>query len=126
MQSGSEISGLSGEEFRKLAQTVTDAPVRSPKLPQRLEFIADLLGDLGPLPIEPVLAWRGNDGNVKYAAIGAKLVVGRHAASSALAFTDDKLMSGAHFEISVSGDACELRDLDSRNGTAVNAPETRI
>ena len=126
MKSDSEISGMSAEEFRKLAQTVTDAPVRPPELPQRLEFIADLLADAGRLPPEPVLAWRGEDGVVKHTAIGAKLVVGRRASDARLAFPDDKLMSSAHFEITTSAESCELRDLKSRNGTAVSAAEARI
>lgn len=117
---------LSREDLRVVARTVTDAPVRSPQLPQRLEFIAELLGDAGRLPAEPVLAWRGSDDAVKHAVIGPKLVVGRRATNGVLAFPDDKLMSGAHFEITLSGDTCELRDLNSRNGTAVNDPAHRV
>jgi hypothetical protein len=117
---------LSRDDLRILARTVTDAPVKSPQLPQRLEFIAELLGDAGRLPSEPVLAWRGSDGVVKHAPIGTKLVVGRRADGGVLSFPGDKLMSGAHFEICGAGDGCELRDLNSRNGTAVNDPVHRV
>ena len=54
---------------------------------------------------------------------GQKLTFGRTPAAD-LEFADDTMMSGQHFSVSVSGPACVICDLDSRNGTFVD--EKRI
>ena len=113
-------------ELHSLARTITELPAGAPRLVPHLEFIANLLNTLGPLPREPLLAWREGDRRVQHVLIGSKLSVGRHPGEPGLALPDDKLLSGTHFEITASSDHCELRDLNSRNGTAANEPGARV
>lgn len=50
---------------------------------------------------------------------GRTLRIGRTPKSD-LAFAEDSLMSGIHFGVECGENACQLRDLDSRNGTLLN------
>lgn len=117
---------IPSSELRSLARTITELPTGAPQLVPRLQFIADLLNTLGPFPPGPLLAWRTGDRKVQHLVIGPKLTFGRHPGEPGLALPDDKLLSGTHFEITTSGADCELRDLNSRNGTAVNVPGVRV
>ena len=117
---------LSREEIRSVSQTLTGMPARNDQLVPRLEYVAELLADAGKLPSEPVLVWREGNRKLKYAPVGVKLVVGRQAEGTDVALRDDKLLSAKHFAVKVSGEGCKLKDLNSRNGTAVNEPQNRI
>lgn len=50
---------------------------------------------------------------------GRTLRIGRTPKSD-LAFAEDSLMSGIHFGVECGENACQLRDLNSRNGTLLN------
>jgi len=50
---------------------------------------------------------------------GQTLRVGRTPKSD-LAFAEDNLMSSIHFALECAADTCQLRDLNSRNGTSLN------
>jgi hypothetical protein len=113
-------------ELRDLARTVTARSDRNDELTSRLQYLADLLADSGILPMAPILAWRDNEGTVRHVAIGPGLVVGRQPGKGGLALSDDELLSRRHFVAKVSGEKCELRDLDSHNGIAVNQPDNRV
>jgi hypothetical protein len=116
----------SASDLRDLARTLTAAPARNDDLTSRLQYVADLVADAGRLPTEPILAWRDEERTVKHAAIGSELVVGRHPGGRGLAFSGDRSLSRRHFAARVSGEFCELKDLDSHNGTAVNQPDNRV
>jgi pSer/pThr/pTyr-binding forkhead associated (FHA) protein len=55
---------------------------------------------------------------------GQTLRVGRTAKSD-LAIAEDSLMSGIHFELECGENACQLRDLNSRNGTSLNGQKLK-
>jgi len=112
--------------YRELAETFTALPVRHDQMASRLEFVADLIADAGPLPAEPALLWRVDGGAVQTALVGERIVVGRQPGPSGLAMSTDKSLSKTHFAIINSGSRCVLEDLGSRNGTAVNDPEQTI
>ena len=116
------IGGLapSRKELRDACHTLGGMPAPNPELATRLQYVANLLADAGPLPCSPVLVWRENDQKVRHAIIQGSFVVGRMPEPSSLAFPEDKLLSRAHFSLSLTREGCLLRNLNSKNGTAVN------
>jgi len=110
----------SAEELRAACQTLSGMPASNPELTAKLQFVAHLLADAGPLPSSAVLVWRESNQTVKHVPILDPLVVGRSPASPGLAFPEDKLLSRSHFSIRVTADGCLLQNLNSKNGTAVN------
>jgi len=108
------------EELREACHTLCGMPAQNPELATRLQYVANLLADMGTLPCSPVLVWRENDQKVHHAIIQAPFVVGRAPGSSSLAFPEDGLLSRSHFSISLTDEGCLLRNLNSKNGTAVN------
>jgi len=121
-----DLPNLSKAQWRDISETLTAPPQSSDPLLPHLELLADLLADAGSLPREPVLVWREPNQQVRHAAIGSRLVVGRHADAASLALPEDKLLSRAHFAVRPVEEGCELEDLRSRNGTAVNTSENRV
>ncbi len=119
-------SKLSSNDWRDLSQTLSAPPSREDPLLVRLDYVAELLADAGKLPSKPVLAWREGSGKTRHATVGAQLVVGRHADKADVAFPEDKQLSRTHFVVRMAGEACEVEDLKSHNGTAINAPKNRI
>jgi pSer/pThr/pTyr-binding forkhead associated (FHA) protein len=108
------------EELREACHTLCGMPAPNPELATRIQYVANLLADGGPLPSSPVLVWRENDQKVHHAIIQHSFVVGRAPGSSSLAFPEDRLLSRFHFSISLTDEGCLLRNLNSKNGTAVN------
>jgi pSer/pThr/pTyr-binding forkhead associated (FHA) protein len=95
-------------------------PASDSELAAKLQYVANLLADAGPLPASPVLVWRQSDQTVRHALIHDPFVVGRAPEPPGLAFPEDKLLSRNHFSICVTEEGCLLRNLNSKNGTAVN------
>jgi hypothetical protein len=113
-------------ELREIFQTVSGGAPAADLFATRLQYVADLIAALGPLPQEPVLAWREAGNSARHARIGRKLVVGRQTGDSGLSLAGDDQLSRRHFALRTQGANCALQDLDSRNGTAINASENRI
>jgi len=109
------------EELRAACQTLLGMPGPSSELATKLRYVAELLADAGPLPPSPLLVWREANQKLRYAVIHGVLVVGRAPGPEGLAFPEDRLLSRDHFSVSVTEDGCLLRNLKSKNGTAVNA-----
>lgn len=120
-----QTASPSPEELRDLTGTLSSHPDRRDVIASRLQFIADLLADAGPLPPEPLLLWREPDQTIRKQTIGTELVVGR-SPGSGLVLADDKALSRRHFVVRQSGDAFRVQDVDSHNGTAVNEAKARI
>lgn len=97
-------------------------PASNTELATKLQYVASLLADAGPLPSAPVLLWRENNQMVRHALIQDPLVVGRAPEPAGLAFPEDKLLSRNHFSISSTDEGCLLQNLNSKNGTVVNCP----
>ena len=116
----------SPEELRAACQTLLGMPGPNPELPARLQYVAELLADAGPLPAAPFLVWREANRNVRHAAIQGALVAGRAPGPGGLAFPEDRLLSREHFSLSVNEDGCLLRNLKSKNGTAINTPNQTV
>ena len=114
------------EELREACHTLSGMPAPNPELATRLQYIANLLADAGPLPCSPVLVWRESDQRVHHAVIRDPFVVGRVAGPSSLAFPEDRLLSRSHFSICHTDEGCLLRNLNSKNGTAVNRAGERV
>src|SRR5262249_48588969 len=112
----------SAEELRGACQTLSGMPASGTELAAKLEYVANLLAEAGPLPSAPVLLWRGSNQTGHHAVIHDPLVVGRAPDPPGLAFPEDKLLSRNHFSICVTEEGCLLRNLNSKNGTAVNGP----
>jgi hypothetical protein len=108
------------EELRDACQTLSGMPSLNAELPAQLRYVADLLGGAGPLPSSPLLVWRDRDQTVHHAIIGCPFVVGRNPGAGVLAFPEDKLLSRSHFSICITEEGPLLRNLSSKNGTAVN------
>ena len=114
------------EALRDACRTVCGLPPLSNDLVTRLQFVADLLANAGPLPLCPMLLWRQRAQPVGHSIIGSELVVGRKPAPTGLAFEDDKHLSRRHFVVRPEGDRYVLEDLRSRNGTAINRTDKRV
>jgi hypothetical protein len=108
------------EELRAACHTLSGMPAPNPGLATRLQYVANLLADAGPLPCSPVLVWRENDQKVHHAVVLDPFVVGRAPGPSGLAFPEDRLLSRCHFSICLTDEGYFLRNLNSKNGTAVN------
>jgi|SRR5437660_4656748 len=114
-------------ELRDLCQTLTGVPVPKGDLPMRLQFIADLIADAGPLPTAPILLWRDpKESSVHHVLIGSELIVGRQVRQVGLTLPGDKLLSRRHFAIRRAAEEFSLEDLKSHNGTAVNRSDNRV
>ena len=111
----------SPDELRAACQTLLGMPAPDPELSTRLRYVADLMAEAAPLPPFPLLVWREANENVRYAVIQGTLVVGRASGPAGLAFPEDQLLSRQHFSVSATEDGCLLRNLKSKNGTAVNS-----
>ena len=114
------------EELRDLSCTLSAHPVQRDLMVTRLQFVADLLADSGPLPQASLLLWRGADNAVRHARIKNEIVVGRQPGEQGLALVEDKMLSRRHFAVRTEGGACSLEDLKSHNGTAVNEAALRV
>src|SRR3954454_4252125 len=108
----------SAEELRAACQTLSGMPVSNSELAAKLQYVANLLADAGPLPAAPVLVWREANQTVRHALIHDPFFVGRAPGPAGLAFPEDKLLSRNHFSICVTDDGCLLRNLNSKNGTS--------
>ena len=109
-------------ELRDACHTLSGMPARDPELGAKLQYVANILADAGPLPPAPLLAWRDSSQTVRHTLIQGSLVVGRMPEPPGLALPEDRLLSRSHFSISVTEEGCLLRNLNSKNGTAVNQP----
>jgi Inner membrane component of T3SS, cytoplasmic domain len=107
-------------ELRDACQTLSGMPASNPDFTAKLQYVASLFADAGPLPSSPVLLWRESNQTVRHSVIHGTLVVGRAPAPPGLALPDDQLLSRSHFSVRVTEEGCILRNLDSKNGTAVN------
>src|ERR1035441_397015 len=107
-------------ELRDACQTLSGMPASNSDLAAKLQYVASLLADAGPLPSSPVLLWRESNQTVRHAVIHGTFVVGRAPELPGLAFPEDKLLSRNHFSICVTEEGCLLRNLNSKNGIAVN------
>ncbi|MGA2247552.1 MAG: FHA domain-containing protein [Verrucomicrobiota bacterium] len=116
---------LSSSSLKQACQTISGFPVPSVQLATRLQFIADLVSDAGPLPPAAILVWRDQDHSVRHALVGVELTVGRQV-ERGLSLPEDKLLSRVHFVVRAADGRCVLEDLRSRNGTAVNQSGLRI
>jgi FHA domain len=116
----------SPEDAREMSRTLSGISAQRDQLATRLQYVSDLLADAGPLGQEPVLVWRETDRAVKHAAIASEFVVGRQSAAVGSALREDNLLGRQHFRIQADKEDFLLEDLNSRNGTFVNAPEKRI
>jgi hypothetical protein len=114
------------EELRAACQTLLGMPGPSSELATKLRYVAELLADAGPLPPVPLLVWREANQKVRHAVIQGVLVVGRASGSARLAFPEDRLLSREHFSLSVTVDGCVLRNLKSKNGTAINTANQTV
>lgn len=110
------------EELRDACQTLSGMPASNTELATKLQYVANLLADAGSLPSAPVLLWRESNQCVRHAHIENPMVVGRAPEPAGLGFPEDKLLSRNHFSISITDEGCLLRNLNSKNGTAVNCP----
>jgi hypothetical protein len=108
------------EELRTACHTLLGMPGPNPELAARLRYVAELLADAGPLPAFPLLVWREADQKVRHVVIQGPFIVGRTPESARLAFPDDRLLSREHFSLGITEDGCLLRNLKSKNGTAIN------
>jgi FHA domain-containing protein len=116
----------SADDLREISQTLSGLPAANDQLAERLQYIADLVANVGCLPAEPLLLWRETNRLVRHAVIGKELVVGRQSQACGLAFPEDKLLSRRHFVARTTGHECTLEDLKSHNGTALNRPDNRV
>jgi Inner membrane component of T3SS, cytoplasmic domain len=107
-------------ELRDACQTLSGMPASNPDLAAKLQYVASLFADAGPLPSSPALLWRESNQTVRHAVIHGTLLVGRAPEPAGLAFPDDQLLSRNHFSVCVTEEGCLLRNLNSKNGTAVN------
>jgi len=120
MPADSAPSQLPGpEDLRELGLTISGLPTANDRLATRLQFIAELMAEAGPVPKAPVLVWRDAANSVRHAIIGREFIVGRQNRLCNLAFTEDKALSRRHFVIRATEHGCVLEDLDSHNGTAL-------
>jgi len=114
------------EELRAACHTLWGMPGPTPELATKLRYVAELLADAGPLPPVPLLVWREANQKVCHAVIQGPLVVGRAPGSAGLAFPEDRLLSREHFSLRVTEDGCLLRNLKSKNGTAINTASQTV
>ena len=119
-------TGPTPKELRAACQTLLGMPGPSSELATKLRYVAELLADAGPLPPVPLLVWREANQKVRHAVIQGVLVVGRASGSARLAFPEDRLLSREHFSLSVTVDGCVLRNLKSKNGTAINTANQTV
>jgi hypothetical protein len=110
----------SPEELREACNTLIGMPEPNPELATRLQYVANLLADAGPLPGSALLVWRESDQKVYHAVIRDPFVVGRVSGPCNVAFPEDRLLSRSHFSICLTEEGCLLRNLNAKNGTAVN------
>lgn len=108
------------DELRVACHTLLGMPGPNPELATKLRYVADLLTDAGPLPLSPLLVWREGSREVRHSVIERTLIVGRAPLPPGLGLSEDRLLSRDHFSVNVTEDGCWLRDLRSKNGTAVN------
>jgi hypothetical protein len=114
------------EDLRTACQTLLGMPGPNPELATKLRYVADLLANAGALPSFPLLVWREASQEVRHSAIQGTLVVGRAPGPAGIAFPEDRLLSRHHFLVSVTEDGCLLRNLKSKNGTAINSPNQTV
>jgi hypothetical protein len=116
----------SAQELRDACQTLSGMPASNSELATKLRYVAELLADAGPLPRFPLVVWREANQKVRHAVIQRPLVVGRAPGSAGLAFPEDRLLSREHFSLRVTEDGCLLRNLKSKNGTAINTANQSV
>jgi hypothetical protein len=114
------------EELRAACHTLLGMPGPNPELAAKLRYVADLLADAGPLPSCPILVWRKASQEVHHAVVQGSVLVGRAPGPPGLAFPEDRLLSREHFSLSITEDGCLLRNLKSKNGTAINTPNQTV
>src|SRR5215472_15627896 len=114
------------EELRAACQTLLGMPGPNPELAAKLRYVAELLADAGSLPAVPLLVWRETNQKVRHAVIQGRLVVGRTPGSAGLAFPEDRLLSREHFLLGITEEGCLLRNLKSKNGTAINKADQTV
>src|SRR3954465_2567165 len=98
----SAATAPSAEELRDACQTLSGMPASNPELVAKLQYVANLLADAGPLPASRLLLWRESNQIVRHALIHDAFVVGRAPEPPGLAFPEDKLLSRNHFSIGVT------------------------
>jgi hypothetical protein len=116
----SEAAPPSLRELRDACQTLYGMPAPNKELAAQLQYVARLFVDGEPFPSSPILAWRESNQTVRHAVIHGTVIVGRAPELPGLAFPEDKLLSRSHFSVCVTEEGCLLRNLNSKNGTAVN------
>ena len=114
------------EELRAACHTLSGMPGPNPELATKLRYVAELLAHAGPLPPFPLLVWREADQKVRHVVIQGPFVVGRVSGPAGLAFPEDRLLSRDHFSVNVTEDGYLLRNLKSKNGTAINTASQTV
>jgi FHA domain len=115
----------SAAELREILPTVTGFSAPGDPFATRLQYVSDLVIELGPQLSEPILAWREAGNAVRHVPTGRELVVGRQTGDVGLSLPGDDLLSRRHFVIRSDGPLGTLEDLHSRNGTAINTNDNR-
>ena len=119
-------AGPTPGELRAACQTLLGMPGPNPELAAKIRYVVELLADAGPLPACPLLVWREANQKVRHAVIQGVFVVGRAPGPAGLALPEDRLLSRQHFSLSLTEDGCLLRNLESKNGTAINTPSQTV
>jgi hypothetical protein len=115
----------SAAELREILPTVTGFSAAGDPFATRLQYVSDLVAELGTQLSKPILAWRDAGKAARHVPIGLELVVGRQTGEAGLSLPADDLLSRCHFVIRSDGPLGILEDLGSRNGTAINASNNR-
>jgi len=115
------------EKLREACQTLSGLAPPTDQFVARLQLIAKLLADAGPLPLMPLLVWREeSDNSVRHARLEPEFMVGRMVGAPGLSLADDKLLSRRHFILHAQGAGFALEDLNSHNGTSINRTRNRV
>jgi hypothetical protein len=115
------------EKLREACQTISGLAPPTDQFVARLQLIAKLLADSGPLPPVPLLVWREeSEDSVRHAPLEDEFVVGRMAGAPGLSLASDKLLSRRHFVIHAEGVGFSLEDLNSHNGTSINRTRNSV
>jgi pSer/pThr/pTyr-binding forkhead associated (FHA) protein len=112
------------ENWLGRAGPTLDVALDAPRgLYDRLRYVAEIIRDVGELPSQPHLLYRGDDGEVRVVRIGGELSVGRELPSSHV--INDSKLSRRHFCVYIRAESVIIKDLHSRNGTYVNGEKAR-
>lgn len=109
--------------------TLASASTDTAEVRQRIDIFCRLLAALPESSAGPALLYQLDGGDeVRSIALGEDLVVGRKpdASDGGLAFPDCERMSRRHFRIRQVEEFFVLTDLESANGTFVNAMQSRV